>query len=409
MPFFFENHICRSCRSTRLQEVLNLGEIYLSAFLRPDEPDPPKTPIVLMLCESCTLLQLKHYIDPDVHFKTFHYLSGLTTSMRAALLDVVEQAGERVQIYRGDTVVDIGSNDSTLLSFWEPTLERIGFEPATNLMEVARQDPDLLIVNDYWSYPSLRVMTGKKARVITCIACFYDVNDPNAFLADVRKALADRNSLFIIQLTSLSDMLTNNDIGNLTQEHVCHYSLLSLEQLLEAHGLYAFDVSHNDVNGGSLRIYASPELRSPTASLVMQRHFERRSGFGTPAVYNNFAARALDIKQQVCDLVQNSGGTVGLLGASTKANLMIDYWGLTKMDLPFASERDTRKLGLQMSAGRIPILSEFEARERADSFLVMPYGFRKEIIQRECGWLKQGGELIFPLPNPDIVSKCDAC
>lgn len=407
MALFHEINTCRACTSTKLQTVLDLGEIHLSAFLKPGEPDTPRTPIVLVLCRSCSLLQLKHYVDPDVHFKSFSYRSGLTQTMREALLNVVEECRKRVHLRSGDIVIDIGSNDSTLLSYWDPDLQRIGFEPAQNLMEDACK-PGLQIVNDYYTHAGLDHLTIKRARVITAIACVYDINDINSFMRDVRRSLLDKDSVFCMQLMSLWHMLENNDIGNLTQEHVCHYSLTSLEPILERHGLYVFDCESNDINGGSLRVYASPEMRAPTAALVMQRHDERRSGFDKPELYQAFGGRAQSAKEVVQVLLKAFPGRTGVLGASTKGNLMLDYWGLTRMDVGFASERDVRKLGLETSAGRLPIITEQEARDRADTLLVMPYGFRKEIVKRECGWLKDPSHnLIFPLPTPTVVDKCD--
>ncbi len=403
MALFHEINTCRSCTSTRLLTVLDLGDIHLSAFLRPDEPDTPKTPIQLVLCQSCSLLQLKHYVDPDVHFRNFTYRSGLTQTMREALLNVVEECQKKVHLHRGDVVVDIGSNDSTLLNYWDPSLFRVGFEPARNLMDDARA-PGLRIINDYYTHSWLEKVTDKKAKVITAIACVYDINDINSFMRDVRRSLMDRDSVLCIQLMSLRHMLENVDIGNLTQEHVCHYTLLSLEPILERHGLYAFDAQENDINGGSLRVYASPEIRPPSASLVMQRHDERRSGFDKPDIYAEFAVAAEAIRAEVLDVVKNvRQGHLGILGASTKGNLMLDYWGLDRKSVAFVSERDTRKLGLETSTGRIPIVTEEEARERADALLVMPYGFRQEILQRESAWLKDGGHLVFPLPKLDIV------
>lgn len=400
---------CRSCTSSRLLEVLDLGLIHISAFLAPSEPDTPKTPVVLVLCESCSLLQLKHYIEPDIHFTNFRYRSGLTATMRNALLDVVEGVSKRIDIRRGDTVVDIGSNDSTLLRYWSPNFERIGFEPAENHMAEARET-GLTIVNDYFSHTGLREVTGKKAKVITAIACMYDVNNLNQFCVDIKQSLA-ADGVFCVQLMSLRQMLANNDIGNLTQEHVTHFSLTSLESLLERHGLYVFDAEENDVNGGSLRVYSSPTLRSPSAALVMLRHDESKAGYSGAEVYRAFARRVEQDKTALKYLVDyhysaTPDEPLYAYGASTKGNLMLDYWGLTREDIPFAVERDPRKVGLEMVASRIPIISEFEGRERSHRFLVLPYAFREEMIKRECGWLKQGGQLIFPLPKLEIVTTC---
>lgn len=373
--------------------------MHLNGFLEPGEPDTPKIPLRLAFCESCKLVQTQHEVSVDTHFRRYYYKSGISDSMRVALADVVAGAQARIDLRHGDVVVDIGSNDSTLLESWSPDLIRIGFEPATNLMEEARK-PEMTIVNNYWSLEGLREVTGRKPLVITAIACFYSVPDPNQFVADLRSAIADRG-IICIQLMDLNSMMVNADIGNLTPEHVCHYSLTALKALFDRAGLGIFDVEFNDVNGGSMRVWASPAER-PKNFRVLQQLTVERDGAAKPHSWAAFAARVDEIKGRVREYVSNNSD-VWLYAASTKANLLVDYWGLSREEIRGAADRDPRKRGLEMAGGRIPIRSEEDARRLAKHFLVGAYAFRNEFIRRESEWMGRGGKMIFPMPKWEVV------
>lgn len=334
--------------------------------------------------------------------------SAITQTMRDALGDVVMKASERVDLASGDTVIDIGSNDSTLLENWPAKLDRIGFEPATNLMEEAHK-PGLTVVNDYFSLKALREVSGKKAKVITAIAMFYDLDAPVQFCMDVWGALAD-DGVFVIQQAYLPDMLRNNDIGNVCHEHLSYQSLHSLETILNRAGLFVFDVEQNDINGGSFRVYAckgSHKHRPLSSSLAQMRMKEVAMGLGTEAPYLAFAQRSEILKGHVREFVQketSSGGRVYVYGASTKGNTMLQYWGLTGEEISGAAERDERKWGRTTPSTRIPIVSELEGRSRGTAFLVLPFHFKKEFLKREEAFLEKGGKMCFPLPQMQIIT-----
>lgn len=397
---------CRSCFSADLQGVLSLGSLHINAFPAPGEPDTAKAPLDLVLCANCHLLQLRHTVEPDLLYKTFHYRSGITMTMKRALLNVVEGIRARVDLEPGDTVVDIGSNDSTLLRYWPENLERIGFEPASNLMGEARS-PGLTIVNDYFSQKGFEEVTSKRAAVVTACAMFYDLDDPNEFVHEVASILSV-DGVFCIQMAYLPKMLNTNDIGNVCHEHLEYYSLMSLQHLLARHGLYLFDAEVNEINGGSFRVYASKKVRPLGPMLVHLFGSERGLGLDRLAPYKDFCFRVGQIRDQIQGMVEEASQPVYVYGASTKGNTLLQYWDLHHEcfrpgGIAGAAERDPLKIGLETVGTRIPIVPEDFARRSARTFLVLPWHFRDEIVARERDWLSRGGKMILPLPTPSVV------
>lgn len=245
---------CRVCGNGALSPVLSLGDQYISDFVD-TMTENASAPLELVICNAdeggCGLLQLKHTADQGSLYRNYWYRSGINQTMRDALKDITEKASSLVQLRDGDFIIDTGSNDNTLLkSYDKQALNRIGFEPATNLMPYAK-DPNITVINDFFSAePFLKASNNKKAKIITSIAMFYDLEDPNAFTADAATCL-DKDGVWIIQMAYLPSMLLDNIFDNICHEHLEYYSLLSLENLLSRHNLKVVDVELNDVNGGS--------------------------------------------------------------------------------------------------------------------------------------------------------------
>src|SRR5260221_430032 len=401
---------CRSCLGGRLRSVLDLGALHVNAFPLPGEPDTEKAPLELMLCDECTLVQLRHSVNPDLLYRTFHYRSGITATMRRALGDIITSCQKRISLSGGDTVIDIGSNDSTLLKLWPEYLDRIGFEPATNLMAEARS-PGLTIVNDYFSFQGFREVSGKKAAVVTAIAMFYDLDEPNAFVSEVARALRD-DGIFVIQMAYLPKMLETNDVGNICHEHLEYYSLRSLHHLLVRHGLHLFDAELNDINGGSFRIYASKERRPLSPTLVHLLGYEQTLRLDSKEMFADFRFRVEQLRDVVRLLMVSMPQPLYIYGASTKGNTLLQYWDLRHECFMSgspagAAERDPLKIGRETVGTRIPIVPEDFARRNARTFLVLPWHFETEIVAREAEWLRGGGKLLFPMPLPRVVEAHD--
>lgn len=408
---------CRICGSTKLEPIAQFGDQYLTNFPKTIDKTLARCPLNLVLCGECKLLQLEHTANFDYLYREYWYVSGVNKTMREALEDVVRKALEIVLIGYPSTVIDIGSNDSTLLHSYAPNpyIGCVGFEPAKNLMEKARNEWAVfnpLIINDFFNYEIYEKIFGdRKARIITVCACFYDLHDPNQFVADMVKCLDDEG-IIIIQLNYLPIMLRDNTFDNVSHEHLEYYSLMTLENLLYRHGLEVFDLELNDVNGGSLRIYVKKNgskvqgFAGAEYRLKNQREYEKAIGLDKIETYKRFAEMTNKLRKKIHDFIigeKKKGKTIAILGASTRGNALLQACGLDYKTIDYASERNPMKYGRCMVGSWIPIMSEKEARiQQPDYFWVLPWQFRSEIIEREKEYLESGGKFIFAFPKFEI-------
>jgi NDP-4-keto-2,6-dideoxyhexose 3-C-methyltransferase len=397
---FIERTTCRASQSP-LKEVFNLGSLPISSFPMPLDPEPESHPVVLTLCEKSGLVQLKHTVNPDDMYNQYWYMSGVNASMKQALKSIVDEAVRRTRLplEKGDIVVDIASNDGTLLSFYSPELFRVGIDPAKNIKP---QSCDLHI-NTYFSAEVYKgVLKDKKAKIVTSIAMFYDLEDPIQFAKDVKEILDD-NGLWIIELSYLPTMLERNSFDTICAEHLEYYSLTSMEYILSRASMEVEDVELNDVNGGSFRLYIRHKGKAQESEAIKtMRANEQTSELVKASIYLEFANRVERNKNEMIAFLKEQkkmGKKVVGYGASTKGNTILAYYGIGPDLLAFVADRNPIKWGRQ-TVTRIPIISEEEARQmEPDYFLAFPYHFMNEFLQRETDFLKRGGKFVSPVPK----------
>lgn len=391
---------CLACGAGNMRSILDLGDMHLTGFPRPDEPDPVVSPLHLVLCEACSLVQLKDVANPELLYRTYWYRSGTNQTMRNALRDITRAIEETNVLRTGDTVIDIGSNDGTLLmSYQTPGIERVGFEPSNIGREAQAAHPELRIVNDF--FRALPEHRGR-AKVVTSIAMFYDIEDPAAFIRDVKATLAPGGT-WVLQLAYLPGMLARNAFDGICHEHLAYYSLRSLEGLFERNGLHAFDAEEIDLNEGSIRVFVAADRRPPTARLQKMREAERALGLGTTRPYEAFAERVRDLRERTVAFLRDEkakGRKIHGYGASTKGNTLLQYYGLDASVIDAIWERQPQKWGRVTTGTRIPIVSEEDGRRaEPDLLLMLPWHFAREFVEREQKYLEAGGCFVIPLPE----------
>jgi len=400
---------CRSCASSDLESALDLGNLYVSNFADTPESTPwPRVPLEIILCRACGLVQLRHTTPGDWLYSRYWYKSGVSATMRAALADITTKASVFSGLERGDSVLDIGCNDGTLLrSYTVEGIRRIGFEPAQNLIPEAAVGTDRIINSFFIARPIL----GERFRVVTSIAMFYDLEYPNDFVADVASVLLEEG-VWIIEMHYLPQILSRNAFDAICHEHLEYYSLAALESLLERHGLVVADAETNTVNGGSLRVYVV-HRDSPAASVAARRERvqalrlrENSANLTKPRTYDELGERVYRIGgrlRRYLETERERGNPISIYGASTKGNTLLQVFGLDHTLIHSAAERNPEKWGKYTVGSWIPIVSEAEARSHAKDFLVLPWHFMDEIQNREREFLAQGGKLIAPLPAPYLI------
>ncbi len=400
-----ERQNCRISQGS-LVDVFDLGELPISCFPLPSDPDPASHPVVLSLSKSSGLVQLKHSVDPDEMYSQYWYMSGVNNSMKTALKSIVAEAIKRSKspLISGDVVVDIASNDGTLLSCYPDHVFRVGIDPAKNIKP---QNCDLHI-NTYFSAEAYKTRMGsKKAKIVTSIAMFYDLENPVQFAKDV-KAILDEDGLWIIELSYLPTMLEQNSFDTICAEHLEYYSLTSIDYILQQAEMEVEDVELNDVNGGSFRLYIRHKGKGHiTNALRILREREKEHDLMNPSVYFAFASRVERNKDEMLSFLKEQkklGKKVIGYGASTKGNTILAYYGIGPDLLPFVADRNPIKWGRQ-TVTRIPIISEEKAREmNPDYLLTFPYHFMKEFLEREVDFLKRGGKFVSPIPKLTLIN-----
>lgn len=387
---------CRSCDSPDLTELVDFGDHFLSDF-RDDDTLPPKYPLVLVICDGCKLVQLRHTVpSSDMYHERYGFKSGISESIKNDLKEVVEQALE----VKPDTAnwLDIASNDGTLLSHVPNELYRVGVDPVGFLCEEAKQYADR-IVNEFFSSEHM----DRTFDVITSVSMFYDLDDPNQFVSDVEWTLADKG-VWVIQQNYLLTTLELNAIDNVCHEHLEYYSLMSLEALLERHGLEVFKCSTSMINGGSIRTFVARKGDFPIDGSVQdQRDAEWNAELDSIDAYKSFAAGVAKNIADLMDFVDNAsanGSSIYIYAASTRGATIWQAAGFGPEQITAAVERNPAKVGKMFSAINVPIISEEQARaEKPDYMLIGPWFFANQILEREQELLEAGTKAIIPLPE----------
>jgi hypothetical protein len=383
---------CRSCGSTRLETVLDLGNLCVSDFVQPGQ-DEDRAPLELVVCDDCSLVQLRHTVDRDRLYRNYYYHSGTNESMVAALKDVVDDACRRVEFspYHRDSVLDIGANDGTLLNQYDEGLciERCGFEPS-NIEPKSQGERGIFWRREFFPASGWKpAETGDKPKIITSIAMFYDVDDPNRFVSAIRDWLHP-DGVWVVQFQDLHAMLACNGFDNICHEHLTYWGQYAFYDLVARHGLKVIDVSHNQTNGGSVRYivkHGQWDPPRPEPKHATQFAYQLR----------RFAREAERLKQTTLLMLTEwkaQGKTVYGYGASTKGNTLLQYYGIGPELLPAIADRNPDKWGRLTVGTHIPIISEEEMRQRQPDYLFcLPWHFIDHFTKRE------DATFIVPLPS----------
>jgi hypothetical protein len=402
---------CRLCSSSDLITVLDLGEQALTGVF-PDsaETEVSSGPLELVWCSSCTLLQLAHSYEPrEMYGENYGYRSGLNRSMLLHLGRKARGLEALVGLSRGDVVLDIGSNDGSLLgAYGTNSIRRVGIDP-TAARFADNYPPDAQIVPDFFSAQGFHEVSDAPARIVTSVAMFYDVEDPVAFAREVRDCLAP-DGVWHFEQSYMPSMLRSTAYDTVCHEHIEYYSLATVCRILDEAGLTLLDVRFNKVNGGSFAVTAARPGSGIAPNGVLIDWFiaqESRVALNTPGPFRRFEERVFQHRNDLTELVETlreAGASVMGYGASTKGNVLLQFCGFGPQYIEAIADVNEDKFGRVTPGSGIPILSEEEMRARQPDYLVVfPWHFRDGIVEREDEYLQRGGRLIFPLPEIEIV------
>jgi SAM-dependent methyltransferase len=400
--------------------VLSLGHQRIAgAFADPGGRQPVQRalPLELVRCDmtsdqaACGLIQTRHTVPGSILYSSYWYRSGVNRTMTENLHGIAHAVEALVPLEAGDLVVDIGCNDGTLLDGYRVKgLRYVGFDPSDVARYAVEKGYD--VVRDFYSADALhRRRPDQRAKAITSIAMFYDLEHPRAFVADVAEVLAEAG-IWVIELHYLPAMLEANAFDAIVHEHLEYYSLAVIERLVGEEGLEVVDAELNAINGGSIRLFIGHQGHHVQSAEQMARLRDLRVAefelaLDSPEPYEKFRLGVEGVRDELvalCRKLRDEGKTIHVYGASTKGNTILQYAGIDHSLIAAAADRNPDKWGSETIATKIPIISEEESRAaNPDYYLALPWHFLDEFIEREHDFLARGGQFIVPLPKVTII------
>ncbi|ATZ80610.1 methyltransferase [Bodo saltans virus] len=401
---------CRLCECEKIIEIFSLGDLVLTGVFPLENEKIPVLPLSLCKCVSCGLVQLYHNFDvSQLYGDTYGYRSGLNNSMVVHLHSICDRLSDLINLDKKNdyNVLDIGSSDGTLLNRYKNRENGhfVGIDPSS-VKYKQYYNKDIEIISDFFCKDKVK---GKKFDIITTISMFYDLPNPLQFAMDIYDALDD-DGLWFTEQSYFVFMLKTFSFDTICQEHIEYYCLKQLKYIADKVGLKIVDIGFNDINGGSFSCCFAKKTNNKfqECSKLINETIQNEEIFLATNPIDLLSKNIILLKNKMFNLfekVKNNNESIHGYGASTKGNVLLQYFGVTNKDIKFISEINDYKYNRYTPGTNIKIISEKESKEmKPEYYFILPWHFKDNIINKETEYLKNGGKLIFPLPFLDIVS-----
>ncbi|HWK43563.1 MAG TPA: class I SAM-dependent methyltransferase [Stellaceae bacterium] len=405
---------CRICGGRHVELFLDLGDQpHCNRLIPPARAAErePHYPLRTGFCHDCTLVQIDHTIPKENMFSDYPYVSGTTKTLVQHFKDTSERLIQTYELKAGDLVVDIGSNDGSWIAQYQPFgLKVLGVEAAENVATMALEQGRPTINRFFNEETAQHILdTEGGAALVTAAGVFFHLEELHSVVRGIHKLIGE-DGVFVVQAIYLGGMIENLAFDQIYHEHLCYYTLRSLERLFLIHGLEAFDARVVPIHGGSIEVHAARVgRRKATPALAEFRAMETAKGYGELSTYQRFATRVWDLKRRLVGLLEEwrtAGKSVWAYGAPAKGATLLNSFGIGPDLVQQAVEKNPMKIGFAMPGSRIPIMAE--GATRPDGYLVLAWNFLPEFLEKERAYLEQGGALITPVPKVEVITRDSA-
>jgi SAM-dependent methyltransferase len=405
---------CRACSSADFAPILDLGtqppaNAYLAAL---DEPEV-RYPLALAFCRNCGLAQLRDAQPPDL-YRNYRYLTGASAAAHAHWAAYTKDA-ILPRLKDGDTVVDIGGNDSTLLAEISRAnfqLDLVNVDPAANLVDMNEAQgiefwPTTLdqdIAEDIVEYHG-------HARVVCANNVLAHTDDPRSLLRAIAILLGDEGTL-IAEVHWAKHLVRQKHWDQIYHEHACYYSLGALLSLMKQCGLWVHDVQIVPSQGQSLRVFASTKWQNPSDQIQIILMEERSLGIHREEAWYDLDTDAQITRVDLCDLLRElkaQGKRIIGYGAPAKGNTLLNFCGIGRDQLDYLTDTTPLKQGLYAPGTRLPIRPPAALREDTPDYaLLLAWNHRAAILAQERDLIAKGMRFITAMPSVEILEPEDA-
>lgn len=404
---------CRSCGGGSTELILALGSTPLANSLvrEVSEAPEPRYPLDLVFCPTCTLVQITETVPPEILFRDYVYFSSFSDTMLTHASQLAARFVRQLGLGPKSLALEVASNDGYLLQYYKKAgVPVLGIEPAQNIARVAVAERGVETIAEFFDLPLARTLAreGRRADVVHANNVLAHVADLNGFIQGLFEVLRPAG-VAAIEVPYVGDMIDGCEFDTIYHEHLSYFSATALGHVVERHGLKLVDVERLPIHGGSLlvqiaRADSSPAPAPAVASLIDD---EARRGMGTIGFYRDFAARVLDLKDRLRELLSElkaSGKRIAAYGAAAKGSTLLNTFGIGRDVLEFVADRSQHKQGRFMPGVRLPIVSpEHLLESMPDYTLLLTWNFAEEILEQQKEYLRRGGKFIIPIPTVRVV------
>ena len=403
---------CRNCKAKNFSNLFSLGNLsFTGKFSKKKNKKIPKDYITLIKCNECQLVQLdRSFNSKYLYGLDYGYRSGINLTMTNHLTSISKKLTKITKLKKNDYVLDIASNDGTLLnSYTIKDIKTVGIDPILEKYKKFYKNINFKISNFFSQRVIQKKKIYKKFTIITACAVFYDIEKPNNFLRDISKIIDEKRGVFYLEFQDLLSIIQNNLFDTICHEHLEYYSLEVVNKMLKTNNLKLIDVTKNNINGGSLSLIISHvqskyNVKIKRVSKILKE--EKKFKLNKVTTYTNFFKKIrrqkLKLNKVLNNLIKKKQVIHGY-GASTKGNVLLQYFGINRKVVPVIADRNPEKKNLYTPGTSIRIVSENYSRNiLPDYYLVLPWHFKKEILLREKKIRNNGTKFIFPLPKLQI-------
>ena len=402
---------CRSCKTKKLVNLFSLGNINFTGKFSKSPNKIKKGKLRLVLCNNCKLVQLgdsfnlKYLYGPDYGYRT-----GINQTMTHHVRNLVRDISYKYKLNKKDAVLDIASNDGTLLTFYNKKITTFGIDPLIGKYLKFYKKINYKVSN-FFDYKNVAAKYKGKFKIITALSVFYDAQNPIKFLKDIEKLLDDKG-VAIIEFADLESIIKYKMFDTICHEHLEYYSVSVFLKMVNDNNLKLIDIKKNKINGSSKQFYICKKkapykinynvIKNIVSSEKTLKLNDRKTFFKFKKEIDKIKIK---LKDKLTKIIKKEKKIHGY-GASTKGNVLLQYFGLDNSMINFVAERNSKKYDFFTPGSKIKIISESKSRAmKPDYYLVLPWHFKNEILKRERKMIKKGTSFIFPLPNIQTISK----
>ncbi len=409
---YYNRTTCRICDSKHLQSIIPIASTPVGDhFISSDAIDTPQPvfPLELFVCKECNLVQLTGILTPEIIYRDYLYETSISLGLKEHFKEYAESTVQKISPGDGTLVIDIGSNDGTLLKYFKKHgLSVLGVEPAAEIAEKATKN-GINTISGYFSpelASDIQISYGKAA-IVTANNVFANIDDIHTFITGV-KAIMAHDGVCIIETGYIVDLIQNSILDNIYHEHLSYFSVTSLHHFFQLHDLELIGAERTHMKGGSIRvtIQAAGGPRNALQQVRELMILENELGFNRYAPYQVFADRMQRTKENLKKTllqIRKEGKTIAGYGASVGVTTLLYFWQLGDI-VSYLFDDNPIKFNTFSPGHHIEVMdSKALTSKQPDYVIIFAWRYADPIIRKHHHYSSLGGKFILPLPTIELI------